>query len=392
MATVKSEQVDRFLGTIQYPADRERLISQARTRRAAQAFRQLLDQLPNRDFDSPANVRQALARIEPSLRSGPEPESGGTAPAQSGGQPNALVQPILEVADTARVQGGRIIHQAGETVATRAEEQKGTLSQALSGVVETIRETGRSAQERGQQPVAQAADFAAGQLESVSDYFEQTDVRQIARQAQDFARQQPWLVLGIGIGIGLVATRLVRSTQIQELTRSPAPRAGANGGNGRRVRSASVEAVSSTDAIALLESDHREIRKLLQRGESAAVNRRTQTLGQVKRMLQAHERMEEEVFYPALQDNPATRQLVLESFAEHEVVDEILGEIEKTDASDELWKPRFIAMKDNLEHHVEEEETRLLPLARKAFTRGELAELGRRMQEIKQVSTERQPA
>ena len=380
MPGVTAKQVDTFLSTVEYPADREKLLAHAKQRRTALAFREILEQLPDEQFAAPANARSALTRIDPSLARAPEPEADDGAATST---PSPLVQPLREAAETARVQGGRLVGQASETLTTQAQEQKTRLTGVLSGAIETIRESGQSADQRGAQPVAQAADFAAEKLESVSRYLEQTDVRQLARQVQDVARQQPWVVLGIGVAIGLIATRFVRSARLEQLTATSS----SAGGSTSRAGSS-----SPTDAIALLESEHRQMRQLLQRGADAEVLRRSQMLGEIKQMLQAHERMEEEVFYPALRDNPATRELVLEAFAEHEVVDEILGEIEQTDVTDERWKPRFAAMKENLEHHVIEEESRLLPLASKAFTRGELAELGRRMHEIKQVSAERQPA
>ena len=215
MPTLNVSQIDRFLAAIEYPTDRDKLVKEARRRRTAQAFSSLLEQLPDDEFHAPANVRTALGRIEPSLATTPEPES---LPGAQGAAPqNPLVDPIRGVADTARAQGGRLISQAGETLATRAERQKGSVTQLLAGAIETVRATGATAEQRGQRPVAQAADLAAQQLEAVSGYLERTDVREIARQAQDFARQQPWLELGVGVAIGLVATRFLRSAQLDQL-------------------------------------------------------------------------------------------------------------------------------------------------------------------------------
>ena len=142
------------------------------------------------------------------------------------------------------------------------------------------------------------------------------------------------------------------------------------------------------DAIALLEADHATLRRLLRRGSSAAVAKRADVLKELKQALQSHERMEEEVFYPALKENPATSRLVMDNTMEHQVVDEILGEIEQTDPSDPEWTDRFAAVRANLEHHAGEEETDLFPVVRKAFTRGELSQIGTRMSEIKELASQ----
>ena len=170
--------------------------------------------------------------------------------------------------------------------------------------------------------------------------------------------------------MGVLVTRFVRNADLKPLA-VLAP--GSNGG-------------ASADAIRLLESDHSRIRLALNRAGSAAPAEREQQIKALASMLEAHERMEEEIFYPELERNPATRQLVKESYAEHGVVDQIMSEIKLTDPNDEMWKARFTAMRENLEQHIDEEEGELLPLARKSFTAGELSELGRRMQRVNQTS------
>jgi hypothetical protein len=74
---------------------------------------------------------------------------------------------------------------------------------------------------------------------------------------------------------------------------------------------------------------------------------------------------------------------VLEGYEEHHVVDEIMGELEMTDVGDETWGAKFKVMKENIEHHIEEEEGEMFKNARQVFDRSELEELGARMSELK---------
>ena len=47
---------------------------------------------------------------------------------------------------------------------------------------------------------------------------------------------------------------------------------------------------------------------------------------------------------------------MLEGYEEHHVVDLLMGELEDLDVSDESWGAKAIVMKENVEHHMEEEE------------------------------------
>ena len=77
------------------------------------------------------------------------------------------------------------------------------------------------------------------------------------------------------------------------------------------------------------------------------------------------------------------KEIVLEAYEEHDVVDTIMGEIERTPVEDERWAAKFKVMKENLEHHIEEEEGEMFKHARNVFDRDTLEELGRQMKERK---------
>ena len=142
------------------------------------------------------------------------------------------------------------------------------------------------------------------------------------------------------------------------------------------------------DAIALLKADHDKVKKMLAEGESTterAEKTRTELFDTLKAEMEIHERIEEEIFYPALKSHPKAREIVLEGFEEHHVVDEIMGELEAIDVTDETWGAKFKVMKENIEHHIEEEEGEMFKQARQVFDSDELEQLGARMMELKQL-------
>ena len=145
------------------------------------------------------------------------------------------------------------------------------------------------------------------------------------------------------------------------------------------------------DAIALLKADHDKVKKILAEGERTTERgekTRTELFATLKGEMIVHERIEEEIFYPTLKEHPKAREIVLEGFEEHHVVDEIMSELESTDVTDETWGAKFKVMKENIEHHIEEEEGEMFKQARAVFDRQELEELGTRMEELKQRASQ----
>jgi polyhydroxyalkanoate synthesis regulator phasin len=140
------------------------------------------------------------------------------------------------------------------------------------------------------------------------------------------------------------------------------------------------------DALQMLKDDHGKVKTLLADGESTTERgekTRTELFERLKGELEIHEEIEEQVFYPALKEHPKAKEIVLEGFEEHHVVDTIMGELERTPVSDEQWGAKFTVMKENVEHHIEEEEGEMFKNARSVFSREELQELGDRMAALK---------
>jgi hemerythrin-like domain-containing protein len=140
------------------------------------------------------------------------------------------------------------------------------------------------------------------------------------------------------------------------------------------------------DALSLLKEDHQKVKKML--GEldlttERGVKTREDLFSKLKGELQIHETIEEEIFYPALKEHPKAKELVLEAYEEHNVVDTVMSEIEGVAYDDERWGAKMTVLKENLEHHIEEEETEMFKQARQVFEREELDELGSRMESRK---------
>jgi hemerythrin-like domain-containing protein len=141
------------------------------------------------------------------------------------------------------------------------------------------------------------------------------------------------------------------------------------------------------DAIKLLKDDHDKAKKMLTQLEETterAVKTRQEVFTKLKSELEVHEAIEEEIFYPALKQHAEAKEIVLEAYEEHNVVDMVMSEIEQTPFEDETWSAKFSVMKENLEHHIEEEEGEMFKQARDVFDKETLEQLGEQMQARKQ--------
>ena len=136
------------------------------------------------------------------------------------------------------------------------------------------------------------------------------------------------------------------------------------------------------DAIALLKADHDKVKKLLSELETTTergVKTRAELFSTIKGELTVHEIIEEEIFYPELKAHPKAKDIVLEGYEEHHVVDLLMSELEQLDVTDETWGAKAMVMKENIEHHIEEEEGEMFKQARQVFDAAELEDLGERM-------------
>ena len=142
----------------------------------------------------------------------------------------------------------------------------------------------------------------------------------------------------------------------------------------------------SEDAIDLLEADHRRLETLLKDGEETTargVKRRADILKRITAELTVHELIEEKVLYPVLKPHAKAKEIVLEGYQEHHVADVLLKELHGLRPSNERWGAKFKVFKENIEHHIKEEEGEMFKTARSVLGREQLQELGALMRAMK---------
>jgi hypothetical protein len=110
------------------------------------------------------------------------------------------------------------------------------------------------------------------------------------------------------------------------------------------------------DAITLLRDDHRKVEELFEQFEKATGDGRKQKIAlEICKELTIHTIIEEEIFYPAI-EGKVDEDLLKESFVEHDAAKVMIAEIEGGEPSDEFYDAKVKVLKEEIEHHVEEEE------------------------------------
>ena len=131
------------------------------------------------------------------------------------------------------------------------------------------------------------------------------------------------------------------------------------------------------DAIALLEADHKAVKKLFDDFKDAKDDRKADLVAQICQELKVHMQIEEEIFYPAVKAALQDHELVPEGKVEHDSVKALMAKVEGASPGGEEYDAQVHVMGELIEHHVKEEEEEMFPAARKS--RLDLKELGTRM-------------
>jgi hemerythrin-like domain-containing protein len=132
-------------------------------------------------------------------------------------------------------------------------------------------------------------------------------------------------------------------------------------------------------ATDFLKKQHQEVMRLFKRLEKAGATReRKRLLREIATHLEAHTKIEEEIFYPAVKDigTEKAEKAILEAVEEHHVVDLVLAELPKVDPTAETFEAKMTVLRELIEHHVEEEQGEVFPMAEKKLGSERIAQLG----------------
>ena len=130
--------------------------------------------------------------------------------------------------------------------------------------------------------------------------------------------------------------------------------------------------------IKLIEQDHREVEELFSQFEQSGDK---SIAMKICAELDAHAEAEEKAFYPIVREE-VDASLVKEAEEEHGEARQLIGRIKQTSDPEHLTE-LVAELKKDVQHHVQEEESEMLPKARECLGESRLSEIGREFQDAK---------
>jgi hemerythrin superfamily protein len=95
--------------------------------------------------------------------------------------------------------------------------------------------------------------------------------------------------------------------------------------------------------------------------------------------LEIHATLEEEIFYPVMRTKAHDQRVMEKSEPEHDEMRRVIAELRRTDPRERRHDDLVFELMRDVQHHVADEETVLLPEAEQTLSRERLSELGAEM-------------
>ena len=192
-------------------------------------------------------------------------QSTGTGGAGLGGSQFQSGTPDLhETVDATKEKAREAASQAqqklGEQLRLSVDTSKGRAADTLDILSQALTQSGQQLRTDNLGPASQYVDRAGEQLRRASDYLRNTNVDEIVRNTEDFARRQPAVFVGGAFFLGLLAARFIKASQAPSYgsiprDRSLVPQDQASVWRGDRETAVSGYREPSTRAGAAFDSD-----------------------------------------------------------------------------------------------------------------------------------------
>jgi hemerythrin superfamily protein len=152
-----------------------------------------------------------------------------------------------------------------------------------------------------------------------------------------------------------------------------------------------THAATDQDVVELLTTDHEEMVELVGRIEGSSDPRHRRDLADTLiAEVMRHAVAEEMYVYPVVEKRvPNGAEQVEHDKKEHAEIVRVMKEIEDADASSALFKDRVGVLGAMLRHHARDEEEDQFPQLRAHLTRGELVEMGAKVEAAKRLAPTR---
>lgn len=117
-----------------------------------------------------------------------------------------------ELKGEAQKQAQKIAGQAQSKAKEQINKQSKTAGQKVTKAAKDLRAVGAELRQRGDESPANLAEQAAKKAEQFGSYLENSSADKILHDAEQRARQQPWLVVAGGVTLGFLGSRFLKAS------------------------------------------------------------------------------------------------------------------------------------------------------------------------------------
>lgn len=141
---------------------------------------------------------------------------------------------------------------------------------------------------------------------------------------------------------------------------------------------------SENDIIELIKEDHKPLKELIKTLKDSDIGpeERRETFEEFALLLIAHSKPEEEVLYTLMKSDKELRAEGYEGDVEHALAEQMIDEARRT-TDEDLFTARTKVLAELVEHHIQEEESTLLPDFKAQSLPADRLEIGQQFLKLK---------
>ncbi len=122
---------------------------------------------------------------------------------------------VQEMAGQAQAQVQDAAGQAKSRLRDQVDQRSSQMGDQVKTTADDLRSVAEELRNRDKDQPARLAEQAASKIESFGQYLSESDGDRLLKDVEDLARRQPWAVVAVGAGLGLIASRFLKASSAQ---------------------------------------------------------------------------------------------------------------------------------------------------------------------------------
>jgi ElaB/YqjD/DUF883 family membrane-anchored ribosome-binding protein len=125
------------------------------------------------------------------------------------GQASAKVE---DAASAAQEKASELREQGSARLRDQFDQRSAEAGSQVRALADALRRSVDELSNEGSSGASQLTRQAADRIEQVGTYLEETRGEELMRDVESFARRRPWMIVGLGVLVGVAAARFVKAS------------------------------------------------------------------------------------------------------------------------------------------------------------------------------------